>query len=222
MEAAAQAEDVGDLFRRLEACGQLVRIDPEVEPTMYRCASISLDELEQLRSIECVVRHGRVVHLGTDRIELDGGSVRTDTRQVHVDCSAAGLRDAPSRPIFEPGTITLQQVRACQPTFNAALMAFVEAHRGDDAEKNRLCPPNRYPTHAVDWIAGTLATQRAQAAWSKEPDLKAWLEGCRLNASRGIRAHVGDARMRSALTRLGVHLEPALANLGRLAATGGR
>lgn len=60
----------------------------------------------------------------------------------------------------------------------------------------------------------------AQAAWSKESDLKAWLEGCRLNASRGIRARVGDAR--TALTSLGVHLEPALANLERLVVTGGR
>jgi hypothetical protein len=33
LEAAAQAEDVNDLFGRLEACGQLVRLDPAVEPT---------------------------------------------------------------------------------------------------------------------------------------------------------------------------------------------
>lgn len=94
------------------------------------------------------------------------------------------------------------------------------ALRGDDAGKNRRCPPNRCPTHATDWIAGASTTQRTQAAWSKEPDLKAWLEGCRLNASRGIRARVGDAR--TALTSLGVHLEPALANLERLVVTRGR
>ena len=35
LEAAAEAESVEDLFRRVEACGQLVRLDPNVEPTMY-------------------------------------------------------------------------------------------------------------------------------------------------------------------------------------------
>ena len=39
LEASAEAETVEDLFRRLEACGQLVRLDPTVEPTMYRCAT---------------------------------------------------------------------------------------------------------------------------------------------------------------------------------------
>ena len=32
LEAAAQAEGISDLFSRLEACGQLVRLDPAVEP----------------------------------------------------------------------------------------------------------------------------------------------------------------------------------------------
>ena len=35
LEAAAQAENAEDLFRRLEASGQLLRLDPAVEPTMY-------------------------------------------------------------------------------------------------------------------------------------------------------------------------------------------
>src|ERR1700733_15090156 len=55
LEAAAQAEDAADLFRRLEACGQLIRIDPEVEPATFRCATVSQDELVRLRSIRNVV-----------------------------------------------------------------------------------------------------------------------------------------------------------------------
>ena len=64
LEAAAQADDASDLFRRLEACGQLIRLDPAVEPTVYRCATVSEAELKSLRRIEDVVRHGRVVHNG--------------------------------------------------------------------------------------------------------------------------------------------------------------
>jgi NAD(P)-binding Rossmann-like domain len=155
LEAAAQSEDVNDLFGRLEACGQLVRLDPAVEPTMYRCATVSQAELASLRRIENVVRLGRVVQIAPDRIVLEEGSIPTDGGQVHVDCSAAGLRLAPARPVFADGRITLQQIRTCQPTFNAALIGYVEASRHDDAEKNLLCPPNPYPDAATDWIQAT-------------------------------------------------------------------
>ncbi len=172
LEAAALASDVDDLFHRLEAAGQLVRIDPNVEPTMYRCAIVSQVELASLRRITNVVRLGRVLRVGADEIELEEGVIPTDPRQVHVDCSAAGLRLSPARPIFEPGRITLQMVRWCQPTFNAALVGYIEGSRDDDAEKNRLCPPNPYPTVAADWLATNAISQRAGLEWMKDPALE--------------------------------------------------
>lgn len=218
LEAAAQAEDVSDLFGRLEACGQLVRLDPAVEPAMYRCATVSQAELGSLRRIENVVRLGRVVHIAADRIILEEGSIPTDGGQVHVDCSAAGLRLAPGRPAFDAGRITLQQIRSCQPAFNAALVGYVEATRHDDAEKNRLCPPNPYPDTAMDWISTTCIAQRAQAMWLADTDLSAWMEGARLNAARGIGDHLTDPRMKSALTRMFANAEPAVAKLETLQA----
>ena len=56
LEAAALAGDLTDLFRRLEACGQLIRLDPGVEPATFRCATVSQDELVSLLSIENVIR----------------------------------------------------------------------------------------------------------------------------------------------------------------------
>jgi hypothetical protein len=217
-EEAARAENVEDLFARLESCGQLIRLDQTVEPTMYRCATVTTGELDRLRNVENVVRLGRVLHVGSDRVILEDGSIPTNHGQVHVDCSAAGLHVAPARPIFEPGRITLQQVRTCQPCFNAALVAFVEASRDDDAEKNRLCPPNPYPDAAIDWIPGTRIAQEAQRMWLGEGDLAAWMERSRLNAARGVGEHIADPGMQAALTRWTANLEPALANLERLEA----
>jgi hypothetical protein len=216
LEAAAEAESVDDLFRRLEACRQLVRLDPSVEPTMYRCATVSDCELETLRRVEDVVRLGRVVQIGTERIELEHGSIATDRAQVHVDCSAAGLHVAPGRPIFAGDRITLQQVRTCQPTFNAALVAFVECARSDDPEKNRLCPPNPYPDSALDWMAATRISTRAEGMWLSEPDVAAWLEGARLNAARGIGDHLAEPKVQAALGRFAANTEPAIANLETL------
>jgi hypothetical protein len=219
LEASAQAESVSDLFRRLEACGQLVRIDPTVEPTMYRCATVSQAELARLRSVEHVIRQGRVRHIGTTEIVLEQGSIPTAAGHVHVDCTAAGLRVSPARPIFEPDRIVLQQVRTCQPTFNAALIAYVETCRDHDTDKNRLCPPNPYPSAAVDWISGTAISQRAQSGWLAETDLASWMEASRLNAARGIGNQMADPQMQSALRRLLENSEPAIANLEQLLQT---
>jgi hypothetical protein len=213
LEAAAQAESVPDLFRRLEACGQLVRLDPAVEPTMYRCATASQDEVESLRLIENVIRQGRVLHISGDRIVLEEGSIPTDAKQVHVDCTADGAPKKPARTIFEPDRITVQPVRSCLPTFNAALIAFVEATRENDMEKNRLCPTNPYSDTALDWIAMSSISQQAQMTWSQEPDLLAWLERSRLDPARGINAHLADSQVQTALARYVANGEKAVERL---------
>jgi hypothetical protein len=216
LEAAAEADSRPDLFRRLEACGQLVRLDPHVTPTMYRCATVSDIELGALRSIERVVRLGRVLRLGAETITLAGGSIPTDRRQIHVDCSAVGLPTPPPRPVFEPGRITPQQIRACQPAFSAAFAAFAETARADDKERNVLCPANPYPSAAEDWIRINLIAQQAQAVWSA-PDISGWLERSRLNPARGLGDHATDTRMQAALGRLLANVQPAVDNLARLA-----
>ena len=119
-EAAAQAEDAADLFRRLEACGALHRLDPEVEPGMYRGAILSAAERESVRRITNVVRLGRVQRMGVQRIELEHGAIRSQPDALHVNCTASGLRSPPPRPIFASGRITLQSIffgltcHACQ------------------------------------------------------------------------------------------------------------
>jgi len=218
LEAAAQAENAEDLFRRLEACEQLVRLDPAVEPTMYHCPILGQDELENLRLIENVVRQGRVAHIGEERIELEKGSIPTDRNQLYVDCTGEGIRRAPVRPIFEPNRITVQQVRTCQPTFNAAVIAFVEAVRDDDVEKNRLCPPHLYPDGALDWLSVTSFGQRTETLWFDQPDLMAWLEHSRLNATCGLIERAIDPKMQSAIARLFANREPAIDKLEKLLA----
>ena len=218
LEAAAGAEDISDLFRRLESCGQLIRLDPGVQPTMFRCATVSQDELVRLRSIENVIRLGRVTRIGPDHIELAGGWVSADPGQVHVDCSAAGLRTRPARPVFAGDLITLQQLRACQPVFSAALAGYVEATQDGDARKNQICPANRYPEAAVDWIGVTCTAQRAELIWATDPGVAPWMQQARLNATCGIGDHADDPRMQSALTRVFTNIEPAISNLASLSA----
>lgn len=218
VEAVAGAASVDDVFARLEARGRLLRIDPDVWPTMYRCAIIDERELAQLRRVTDVVRLGRVRALEPDRIVLEHGEVPSGPGTLHVDCTAAGLRVAPGRPIFAPDRIVLQQVRYCSPTFNAALVAFIEATRDDLNEQNRLCPPNPYPDAAADWIPNFHVTLQAADAWLAEPDLAAWMEGARLNLLRGMGDHMGEPRMQAALQRYLEHQRPAIARMQELLA----
>jgi hypothetical protein len=91
---------------------------------------------------------------------------------------------------------------------------LVEAARGDDAQKNRLCPANPYPDTAMDWIPVTCIAQRAEIAWVADPELSSWMQRSRLNATQAIRDHLDDPLMKSALTRLFTNIEPAIAKLG--------
>jgi hypothetical protein len=213
LECAAEATSVEDLFLRLERRGRLFRLDENVAPSMYRCAILSRDELTQLRQIHDVVRLGRVVRIDADRIVLEQGSLPTSPETVHIDCTAAGLRTAPARPIFEADRITIQQVRFCSPTFNSALVAYVEATRDDVDEKNRLCPPNPYPTDVGDWIRNMRVTVEAAGRWLQEADLAGWMEQSRLNLTRGLLQHFEDPRMLDALGRFETCREPALAKM---------
>jgi hypothetical protein len=215
-EAGAQAEDLDDLFERLEASGRLLRIDPTAPATMYRGTMLSGPELEAARRIEDVVRLGRVRRIETDRIVLERGEVATDPAVVHVDCTALGLSKAPATPIFEPDRIVIQEVRHNSPTFNAALIGWIEAHRDDDAEKNRLCPPNPYASGIEDWPRMMTRTWTTERQWLSEPDLAAWLAGNRLNLVRALPDHAAEPAVQEALKLYLTNVEPAIERLKTL------
>jgi len=55
-----------DALERVAASGFILRFDPEVWPTMWRCATVSEQELEQLRRIDEVIRAGHVRRIDGD------------------------------------------------------------------------------------------------------------------------------------------------------------
>jgi hypothetical protein len=215
-EAAAQAANVDDLFEQLEASGRLVRIDPSWPATMYRGTMLSARELDALRQIADVVRLGRVRRIEADHVILERGETKTGPDMLHVDCTALGLNDAPATPIFQPGRIVLQQVRYLSPCFNAALVGFVEAHRDDDADKNRLCPPHPYPSSIKDWPRTMSCTWIAAGRWLSEPDLSAWVSDSRLNLLRALPDHAAEPSVQTAVTRYLTHVTTAIERLGQL------
>jgi hypothetical protein len=216
MEAAAQATSVDDLFDRLEAAAQLRRVDQSVRPTMFRGATIGDWEIDLLRRLENVVRLGHVRRIERNQIILDNGAIPTSPRHLHVHCAADGVPVRPPLPIFSGDHITLQPIRTGLVPFNAALIAFVEAHLEDEADKNRLCPPNPFPDAALDWARGLLIQMRAERVWSDETDITAWLERSRLNPMQGLRGRFGDPEIQQALQRFVGNVGPGLARITKL------
>jgi NAD(P)-binding Rossmann-like domain len=213
-EAGAQAANLDELFERLESSGRFVRIDPSWPATMYRGTMLSTRELEALRQIADVVRLGRVRRI--DRVVLERGETESGTDVLHVDCTALGLNNAPATPIFQPERIVLQQLRYLSPCFNAALIGFVEAHRDDDTDKNRLCAPNPYPSSVEDWPRLMSCTWKSEGRWLRESDVSAWVADSRLNLLRALPAHSTERSVQAAVTRYLTHVGAAIERLKQL------
>ncbi len=219
MEETAKAESPEDLLERMAACGQLIRFDDAVWPTMYRCATVTRAEHEQLKRISDVIRQGRVRRIGKDTIELDEGEVPTSATTLHIDCTADGLERRPAVPVFDDDTITLQSVRTCQQVFSAAFIGHVEGAYDDEATKNELCTPVPHPDTDMDFLRTSLANGMNAARWAMDPELQEWLADARLdgftaaNPERPSAAQLEIARI--VLENAG----PALENLQRLLAS---
>ncbi len=215
VEAAAEAQDGADFARRLEASGVFLRIDPEVEPDIYRGPIISVRELQAVQTVERVVRKGKVRNIAVHHISLEDGEVPNQPDCLHVDCTAAGLRSAPARPVFFGDRITLQYVTIAGACWSAATVGAVEALREDDAEKNRLCPPIEFTGNASDLLRIAQVGMMGLLARSAETDLAAWDASCRLNPAQAAREQLNDPRVASAFASIVSNVGPALRNLAR-------
>lgn len=183
MEALAKSESIDDLFDRLNQKGVLLRLDPKIKPTMFHGATISQQELEQLRRVKNVIRMGRVTDLNKDEIVFEKGKLVVAANTLHVDCSASAVPPHEIVPVFRNKLITIQTVRTVQPVFSAAFIAHIEATYSDDemGKKNQLCNVVPLPNHATDWLRVTAGQMMNQFIWSQEPGIKEWLLSNRLD-----------------------------------------
>jgi hypothetical protein len=215
MRAATAATSPEDLFLRMEDAGIMLRIDPTVMPTMAKTPTLATWELEQLRTIEHVVRLGHIRRVDPGRISLDEGSAAVARDAIVVHCAASGLKYPPLQPIWSPSAIRLQPIRAGFPCFGAALAGYVEATRADDVEKNRLCPPTPYANTMADWATMNFLGTRASMAFGSEPDIKAWADTVPLNPAR-TPPDRRSPELDDALDRLRTHSRSGLAKLEEL------
>ena len=216
MQAAQDATSLDDLFLRLEDAGIMLRIDRTVTPTMAKTPTLATWELEQLRTLENVVRRGHLQGVARGRLTFADGSVDVADDALVVHCAADGLKYPPLVPVWRPESITLQPIRAGFPCFGAALVGYVEATREDDDEKNRLCSPSPYGDSLAQWARMNVLGTRAAMTFSAEPDIKEWADHVALNPARTPPGHPRPAALDDARERLATHTPPGLARLAEL------
>lgn len=180
-EAVANAENLADMFERLEKGGVLLRLDPNVKPEMFHGATVSKNEVEQLRRIKNVIRKGRITKIDSNKIHFAEGSVTTTANTLHIDCSARAVPVTETYEVFQSSKIVVQTVRSFQPVFSAAFIAHIEASYEDDAIKNEICQVVPLPNHDTDWIICMAAQMKNQFRWSKESGIREWLLNNRLD-----------------------------------------
>ena len=180
MKALLAAETLNEGMQQLARAGRLLQLDPEVWPTKYRCATVSQNELTELRRIRQVIRQGRVVEVKPDAMVLEQGQWSSNENVLFVDCSADGLARRDRCSVFEGSQITLQSLMICQQVFSASLIAMVEIrYAGDEVEQNRLCQPVPHPVDTRDFLLAFALTSANLQAWGAA--FGRWLRRSRLS-----------------------------------------
>ncbi|WP_265521135.1 NAD(P)-binding protein [Oerskovia flava] len=223
MVAGASAASVDEFFLRLEDDGVMLRIEPAVVPTMARVPTLARWELELLRTIEDVVRLGHVRRVSPGVVTLERGQVHVPRDAVVVHCAAEGLRQRPVVPVWSPGRMVLQPVRAGFPCFAAALVGYVEATRpsSGEAELNALCPATPYFSTPAEWVGAQAAGAVSTAAFMAAPDVAAWAHSTPLNPTRLTAADRERDEVRDAVGRFKAVQAAGVRGMARLAAAHG-
>ncbi|MFT4796832.1 MAG: hypothetical protein ACJAXW_000984 [Candidatus Azotimanducaceae bacterium] len=223
MEAVANATSVDDLFDRLEACGFMLRIDKTKRPAMFHFATMSKGEVAQLQRVENVIEQGRVQEVNRNGLTMQNGmQIGMPENTLYIDCTASAVdfSSTKTRPVYEPGLITIQGVRIPNPCLSGALTAYVEAHYDSDEERNRLCQPVSLPDDQISWMKTTLGNMMNQGSWAGEPELNRWVQSNRLDGFAGVirRADLSIPENAAIMEKLSGNVVPAIVNLQKLIA----
>ena len=129
-------------FKELETAGYFGRLDQTREPQKFMGATITTAELSMLRTVQNVVRLGRVTAVRAASLELEKGALPLAPGTLLVDCTADGGGGyRADYDVFAPAHIKLSLALSWfNPSHSAALIAHLEATFADDATKNGFMP----------------------------------------------------------------------------------
>ncbi|MEM6557540.1 MAG: hypothetical protein AAF642_16780 [Pseudomonadota bacterium] len=177
LKAMAYASSPNDLCLRLEDLNVIVRTSDDQTPTCFMPHLLTRQDAQRLCGVKHVIRKGQVHAISEIGMVLSRGAVPMPDRSLYLDCTGHGGAGHQPGPIFQTGRIDLAEIRLCDPSFSAAMIAAIELLDLPTEEKNKLCVPIR-GDQAPELFLGSLLNHHA---WFHDPNLRTWLESCRLD-----------------------------------------
>ncbi|MEO1040246.1 MAG: NAD(P)-binding protein [Pseudomonadota bacterium] len=215
----AEAGKASELASGLEACGAWLRLDPDIEPTMFHAATISEGELALLRCLPDIIRGKRLARAGAGRLEFSDGERRAcGPDMLVIDCTSTALPVRDLKPVFAGDRITLQMTRFPMLPFSAAFAAFLEATFDTDEEKNSFTAPLPLTDTVEDYVRGLMADTMNRYACSQNAAVRNWIGNSRLDGYSKIARETpkDDEKRQAILKEVGAAAMAAASNLGRL------
>lgn len=184
LAALGTVSNVREYCEKMEQSGMWHRIDADTWPTKFHAAVCSDAEINGLRTVKNVIRAGHVTRIEPGVMQLEQARVASAPNQLYVDCTArAGVVLGPDTPpVFNGDTINLFMVRAFQPLFSAALIAFLEANIPDEETRKACTRLVNFHDTPAQYVAQMHNAIMNQGAWAKIPEVKEWIDQCRLYA----------------------------------------
>ena len=95
------------------------------------------------------------------------------------------------------------------------MIAHIEVTKETEKEKNQLCGVVPLPNHADDWIRMMIPFMMNQYQWSRDSEIRKWLENNRLDGFSGMVRNIdpNDEEKKAILMRLREYSMPAMARL---------
>lgn len=200
-ECAASSQDGDEMFAQLGERGTMLRIDPDVTPSMFHYAVISEAEVDLLRKVTRVHRGRRVTAIEPGALVFGKERAEVPENTLFIDCTARAVpfeKASDLRPFFDGDTITLQLAQTPFVPYSAALAAFIEANFETDAEKNALTPPAPLTDTTQTYPYAVMANLMSTAILSNNPKVNAWNAKSRLHPTGPAIAEMmakGDPRL---------------------------
>ena len=161
------------------------RIDPSRPATMYRGTMLSASRARRPAADrgrrQARTRAADRGRPDRPRARRGRDRARRPARGLHGARPAQRARhaDLPARPDRAPaGAAELAVLQ------RRARRASSRPTGDDDAEKNRLCPPNPYASSIEDWPRMMSLTWGTEYRWLSEPDVAAWVAESRAQPAR--------------------------------------
>ena len=128
MNNVMAAKDVNEVYTKGEELGHYMRLDKTIWPTKMRAATMSSKEIKQIKSVNQIIRKGRIDRIQDNFIIFKSGDkIPTDENTLHIDCSTAGSNfPAVKEKIFDENKIYLQMVQIPPSCTSAAMIAAIE------------------------------------------------------------------------------------------------